>query len=965
MAKASADAAQEIEKMLSFRIARSAACALLLIGALCSAMFGQSPTGTLHGTVSDPSGAVIPNAKITVTGLDGATSTVQSGADGNYRFSKLVPGSYTVAVSAEGFNLDEPLTVKVGTEKPNVKNISLGIAVEQQQVTVSGQNTGVDTSPDNNAGAIVIKGKGLDALSDDPDQLQDELNALAGPSAGPNGGQIYIDGFTGGQLPPKSSIREIRINQNPFSAEYDKLGYGRIEILTKPGTDKLHGSLMINGNDSSFNSLNTFVTSEPPYYSTFLMGNISGSLNSKSSWFMSAFQRNTQANSIVNAELLDTSGQSYNFSQAVSNPQSRLDLSPRLDLQITPNNTLTVRYMYDRVKNTNDGVSQFALPTQGYNTLNEEQTLQMSDTQVLGAHVINETRFQYIRDRDSQAPKDTTPTVTVSGAFTGGGNNTGIARDSQDHYELQNYTTAAVGNHSINFGARLRLLRDSNYSTAGFNGNYTYSSLSSYAAHQPSQYEVTAGTPSAQVKLFDAGIFFQDDWRARSNLTLSYGLRYEGQSQISDHADFGPRFSFAWAPAGSGKKAATVIRGGYGWFFDRFQYNNVLQTIRQNGVNQKQYVVKNPTFYENAPSAESLSGDQGAPTTYQLSPHLKAPVNMQAAIGVEHQFGKLATLSVTYINSRGVHQLYSDNINAFLPGTYNSDTGTGVRPNGISENLYQYQSGGAYNQNQIITNFSVRAKKLTLFGFYLFNNAKADTSGANYFPSNQFDPKADYGRSTFDVHNRFLLGGNYQAPFGVSLSPFLVMDSGKPFNMTLGQDLNGDNQFNDRPAFASASSTDVLQTKYGKFDLDPASDTTRIPYNFGNGPSQVSLNLRVSKSFGIGPRVEGRANGGGNGPPPGGGGPGGGHGGGPGGGLGPGGLSSGGGRPPFMGQSAPRKYSLSFTAMGRNVFNNVNLAAPVGVLSSSLFGKSNALAGGFFSSPSSNRSIDLQMMFNF
>lgn len=954
--------------MFLYRIAKSAAIIFLLIGFLSSAIFAQSSTGALHGVVSDPSGAVIPNAKITVTGLDGVTLTAQSGADGSYRFSKLVPGTYTITVIAKGFNLSEPLTAKVGAEKPTQKNISLSIAVEQQQVTVSSQSTGVDVTPDNNAGAIVIKGKDLDALSDDPDQLQDELNALAGPAAGPNGGQIYIDGFTGGQLPPKSSIREIRINQNPFSAQYDKLGYGRIEILTKPGTDKLHGALMVNGNDSAFNSLNTFVPSEPPYYSTFLMGNISGSLNSKSSWFMSAFQRNTQANSIINAELLDSSGQTYNFSQAVYNPQSRLDLSPRFDLQLTPNNTLTVRYMYDRVKNTNDGVSQFALPAQGYNTQDEEQTLQMSDTQVLGAHWINETRFQYIRDRDSQVPENTTPTVTVQGAFTDGGNNTGTSRDSQDHYELQNYTTAALGNHSINFGARLRLLRDSNYSTAGFNGNYTYSSLSAYAAHQPSQYEVTAGTPTAKVMLFDAGVFLQDDWRARSNLTLSYGLRYEGQNRISDHADFGPRFSFAWAPATSGKKApSTVIRGGYGWFFDRFQYTNVLQAIRQNGINQKQYVVKNPDFYENAPSVESLNNDLAAPTTYQLSPHLKAPVNMQAAVGIEHGFGKVATLSVTYINSRGVHQLYSDNINAFLPGTYDSTTGTGVRPNGINENLYQYQSGGIYNQNQIITNFNIRAKKLTLFGFYLFNNAKADTSGVDYFPSNQFDPKADYGRSTFDIHNRFLLGGNYQAPFGVSLSPFLVMDSGTPFNITLGQDLNGDNQFNDRPSFATSSSTDVMQTKYGNFDLNPAADATRIPYNFGNGPSQLSLNLRLSKSIGIGPKVEG-PNGGnmGGGPPPGGGGHGGGPGGGgPGGGLGPGGLSSSGGRPPFMGQAAPRKYSLSFTVMGRNVFNNVNLAAPVGVLSSNLFGKSNALAGGFFSSPSSNRSIDLQMMFNF
>ena len=248
----------------------------------------------------------------------------------------------------------------------------------------------------------------------------------------------------------------------------------------------------------------------------------------------------------------------------------------------------------------------------------------------------------------------------------------------------------------------------------------------------------------------------------------------------------------------------------------------------------------------------------------------------------------------------------------------------------------------------------------------MLNFAKADTSGASYFPSNQFDPKADYGRSTFDTHQRFLLGGNYLAPFGISISPFLVTDSGSPFNITVGQDLNGDNPFNDRPAFATSSSTDVMNTRYGSFDLNPSAGETRIPYNFVTGPKQFSTNLRLSKSIGIGPRSERAASGGLNGPPPGGGGgrgPGGG--GPPAAGLGPGGLSSSGGRPPMFDQHAATRYSLSFTAMGRNVFNNVNLATPVGVLESPLFGKSNALAGGFFSSPSSNRSIDFQVSFNF
>jgi Carboxypeptidase regulatory-like domain len=920
-----------------------------------------SSTGSLKGAVADPSGARVVKAIVTIQAEGGTTMTALTGADGSYQFPQLAPGVYTITVSAPGLALAQAQSVTVEAGRATVQNLALMIAVDQQQVTVTDESAGLDTSPDNNAGAIVIKGKDLDALSDDPDQLQDELNALAGPAAGPNGGQIYIDGFTGGQLPPKSSIREIRVNQNPFSAEFDKLGYGRIEILTKPGTDHWHGMFMANGNDSAFNSLNTFVTSEPPYYSTFFLGNVSGSLNKSTSLFMSGFRRDNNANSIINAQLPDPTGGSYNYAAAVPNPQSRMDLSPRMDLQLSTNNTLTVRYMYDRQKSTNNGVSQFALQTQGYDTLNQENTLQISDTQILSPRLINETRFEYIRDRDNQTPLNFTPTITVQGAFTGGGNNEGAIHDAQDHYELQNYTTATLGVHSIRFGGRLRFVRDANSSTAGFNGNYTYASLDSYAAGQPSQYEVTVGTPAARVNLFDAGIFFQDDWRVRPNFTLSSGLRYEGQNRINDHADFGPRISFAWALGGGNKPAKTVIRGGYGWFFDRFQSTYVLQAIRQNGINQQQFVIKNPAAGETSLPAAS----DAAPTTYSISPSLRAPTNMQTAIGVEHRFGKNITLSTTYINSRGLHQLYSDNINAFLPGTYDIVTGTGVRPNGINENLYQYQSGGIYHQNQLITNFSIRERKLTLFGFYVLNSAKADTSGATYFPSNQFDPKADYGRSTFDIRNRFLLGGNYLAPFGFSISPFLVVDSGTPFNITVGQDLNGDNQFNDRPSFATASSTDVMNTQYGSFDLDPAASAARIPYNFVTGPGLFSTNLRISKTIGIGPRSERASGGGFNGPPPGGAGHGPGGGGPPGGGLGPGGLSSAGGRPPMMDQQASRRYSLSFTAMGRNIFNNVNLAAPVGVLQSPLFGKSNALAGGFFSSPSSNRSIDLQMSFNF
>jgi hypothetical protein len=927
-------------------------------------------TGGIHGTVTDPTGAVIPNSTVSLSNKDGLSKTTTSGADGTYEIDRLEPGRYFITATAQGFAALDPIEVLVFSGKTSTQKLALKIETETQEVKVSDEGMNVDTSPTNNANSLVIKGKDLDALSDDPDELQDELNALAGPAAGPNGGQVYIDGFTGGQLPPKSSIREIRINQNPFAAQYDKLGYGRIEILTKPGTDKLHGSMMLMGNDSAFNSLNPFVNSEPPYYSTFLMGNVGGSLGKNASWFTSVFDRNNQSNSIINAELLNSGGSAYNYSAAVSNPQSRLDVSPRFDLQLGKNNTLTVRYMYDRQMETNSGVSQFALESQGYNVANQENTLQLSDTQIINANLINETKFQYTRDRNNQTAESSDPTVTVQGAFTGGGNNQGVVRDNQDRYELQNTTMLSKGQHSISAGGRLRFTRDASVSTSGFNGQYIYSSLAAYEANTPTQYSVTAGNAAAGTNYYDAGLFFQDDFKVRPNLTVSYGARYELQNGIGDHNDWAPRLSFAWAPGGAnGKPAKTVIRGGYGWFFDRFAESNLLTAIRENGVNQQQYVIQNPTFYQNAPSPTQLASlSTTAPTIYEVAPNLKAAVNMQTALGVEHQFGKIATLSATYVNSHGAHQYLSDNINAYIPSTYDATTGTGTRPNGLNENIYQFESAGVYNQNQLTLNYSVRAKRVSLFGFYMMNFANADTSGATYFPSNQSDPRADYGRANFDVHNRFLLGGNLQGPYGVSFSPMLVTDSGQPFNIVVGQDLNGDNQFNDRPAVATSASTDVVKTNYGTFDLDPAWNQPRIPYNYGNGPGQFSMNMRVSKSIGIGPKVAsatgnqgGPGGPGGGGPPPGGG-PGGG--GPPGGGLGPGGLSGSNG-PPRFDQAAARKYSLNFTAMGRNIFNNVNLAQPVGVLDSQLFGKSNALAGGFFSSAASNRSINLQMSFNF
>src|SRR5467141_3442051 len=277
---------------------RSVRGALLILLASLSLLFptgnlyAQAQPGSLTGVVTDPSGGVIAKAAVRLINSSDASIDTTTNRGGVYEFKNLAPGTYSLKAVAKGFALFTKENVQIVAGQLQQINISLTIQIEEQRVEVTDSSTTVGVDPTNNAGAVVLKGADLEALSDDPDELLSDLQALAGPSAGPNGGQIYIDGFTGGQLPPKASIREIRINQNPFSAEYDKLGYGRIEVFTKPGTDKFHGQVMVNGNDSAFNSSNPFAGAEPGYDTVQYNGNIGGPIKKTSSFFFTVDRRN-------------------------------------------------------------------------------------------------------------------------------------------------------------------------------------------------------------------------------------------------------------------------------------------------------------------------------------------------------------------------------------------------------------------------------------------------------------------------------------------------------------------------------------------------------------------------------------------------------------------------------------------------------------------------------------------------
>jgi len=954
----------------------------------------STTTGTLRGQVTDPSGAVVTNATVAVLVSGGQTHSVTTNHSGAYEISSLAPGKYTVTANAQGFAVFVQNDVDVVAGQAAEFNIALDINVQEEKINVQEQTPQVDVNPSSNAGAIVLSGKDLEALPDDPDELQSDLEALAGPSAGPNGGQLYIDGFTGGQLPPKSSIREIRINSNPFSAEYDKLGYGRIEVFTKPGTDKYHGQFSIVGNSSGLNTRNPFLHVDPithvdpfqPYDSVIYMGNFGGPINKKASFFFDLQRRNIDEVAVINTPALDANLAQIQLSESVPNPRTRTNISPRIDYQLTTNNTLTARYQYYRDTQENAGVGGSTLPEAGYDATSSEHTLQISDTQILGARTVNETRFQLLRENSGQTPLSTLPSINVQGAFSGGGSGGGTQTNQQNHYELQNYTSMSLGKHFLKFGGRLRALHEIDKSSAGFNGSFTFPDLNTYqtaaqdlangdpTAPGATQFRLDATTsglvPSVPVTVVDTGLYVQDDWKLRPSFTLSAGLRFETQNAIHDHADWAPRLGLAWGIGGGKSAPKTVLRAGFGLFYDRFSQDLVLNADRLNGITQQQYAVScSPPcslidFFPNIPT--TLPSQTTSPI-YQIAPDLHSPYIMQSAISLERQVTKIANVTLSYLNSRGVHQFLSRDTNAPTPGSPNS---TGPRPIPGAGDIYQYSSDGVFRQNQLIANFNIRAgAKLSLFGNYSLNYANSDTSGASSFPSNQYDLSVDYGRASFDVRHRVFMAGTIGLPYGVRLSPFMIFSSGSPYNVTVGQDLSGDLLFNDRPAFGinPLGSCPFPTAAACLHYIVPTSSYVPIPINYLTGPNHFTLNLRVAKTFGFGPELHAasaaKSGDGPGGSPPGGGGggPRGGGGGGGGGGFGRGGGGGFGG----VGAASTRRYNLTFSVNARNILNKVNAATPNGTLSSPNFEQSTALAGGPFSSGAANRKIELQAMFSF
>jgi len=898
-----------------------------LLLSLCVAMIAASAPSaqtvvSLRGEVMDELGAIIPGARVTLRAADGKKRNAVANASGVFVIPNLPPGLYTLTVEFKGFRVYVKDGLRIPTDAP--LKIALTIAPVNSETDVNAETGGVSVEPDQNLSAIVLDERMImDLLPDNEDDMRDFLEALAGPAGG--GGQFYIDGFPDGRLPPREAILQIRINQNPFSAEYARPGAGRIEIITKPGNEQWRGSLGFGVSNSALNARRANATTRPELDQRRYTFTLSGPLIAKKmSFFLNGENRTVNSESTINARTLN--------GPFVANAPSLVEnrfFGLRIGYMLNQKNTLNAGFNYQRSRRESNG-GDFTLPERGLTSDNSNQTLTISETSVVTPRLTHEIRLRYQHEVSAQAARTTGVAINVPDAFSGGGDPCCPNRSRQDQLDFQDYLNFSYKKHSLRGGIQFEYENDRDLSASNFNGSYTFSSLDQYRAvvnndplARPTQFTINRGDPFVRYTQARSSWFVQDDIRLSQSLTLSAGLRHEFQNHLRDKINFAPRFGVAWSPFRNRK---TTIRTGAGVFFDRLTGNLYENALRYDGVTQRSVVIRNPIFIQNFTPAAPDPVSGGSQVEAQnnakrlLDPKLQAPYTINFMTSVERQFSRGFIASFTHNYLRGARLFRTRNINAPLP-----DANT--RPDSALGNLYQLESSASSRYNGFSFRLDRRfSRSFSVITSYTLSWTDNDADSPQSLPANNYDLRTEWARAGADRRHSLLITGPVSLKYGIYMTPFIQAQSGAPFNITTGQDDNRDTTINDRPAGIHRNS-DLPASLYGRLPAicaqncipgqTPVLLANFLAANFPKGVRAVgagsfTTNLSVSKAFRFGHRAgqaaqnrqgdQGGAGGNGN---------------------------------------ESDRFNLHFSAQITNLFNHVNPGPFTGVLTSPFFNRSN------------------------
>jgi hypothetical protein len=785
-----------------------------LILTLTITLTGQTSSGVVEvsGVVLNTSEEVIPGASVTLRMSDASKplTVVTSDASGSFRFSRVASGSYEIEIQKNAFK-PAVIQLTIGARAPAPLRVVLSVADLREEVAVEDRSGHVNTDPSENLDVIKLD---RDALNNLPVLGNDVIGALANlvdaSSTGTGGATVLVDGLETTRKVPANMIQEVRINQNPYSAEFARPGRGRIEVITKAGMTDYHGEFGLVFRDAHLDARNAFALERPPEQRRIYEGTLTGPLGDgkKSSFFLGGNREEEDLQAVVFARTL-----AGLVSENVATPQRQSEFSFRVNHQIDKNTTLALRLEITEDSSGNAGVGGFNLPEVAANSRGGEHHLFFSLRQILSPKLINELTgrvgHEYGRTRSLHPD---IPKLIVQDAFTGGGGQAD-RRTTENHVQFNDILSWTQGKHFVRSGVNVPDISRRGFSDqTSFGGVFSFATLEDYLNKRPFLFSINQGDGHLAFWQKEFGLFAQDQVLVRPNLSLAAGLRYDKQNFLGDKNNFSPRLSFAYAP---GKQRKTVLRGGAGIFYDRTGILPIADTLRFDGQRLRQVNLDNPG-YPDPLSSGGVFANQ--PTSIvRFAPGLRSPYTFQFNMGVERQLTKSLAASANYVNTRGIKQFRSRDINAPLPGDVE-------RPDPVIGLLREIESAG-FAQTHMVE-LMLRGKITRYFnGTVQYNLGRAynNTGGINARPADNYDLTGEWSRADFDERHRFNLLGAFKAGDWFNLGMTVALTSGRPYSLITGRDDNHDTIANDRPLGVRRNS---LQ-----------------------GPGAATLDLRWSKEF--------------------------------------------------------------------------------------------------------------------
>ena len=870
-------------------VSACAAALALLLAAPPAAAQTAPRTGTLRITVKDPSGAVVPGAMVQVRGAEDRTASVvradiRSDGQGLAVATELTPGRYVIEVAFPGFEtrVIPDARVRAGD---NRRDAVLAIQKLDENVSVGRDPATVASDPHNDRFNTVLSKDQIDALPDDPDEMERVLKEMAGPGA-----MLRVDGFRGGRLPPKAQIRSIRFSRDMYAAENHSAGMVFVDIVTQPGLGPLRGSMDFLFRDEALNARNAYVTEKAPEQTQQYTFNMSGTLRKeKTSFSISATGASLYDSANVNAFGPD----GVLARSAVRRPSDRINFDGRLDHALSRSHTLRANLQTNGNEQRKLGVGGFELGERSFARTTDDWTMRLSESGPWSRNVFGESRLQLRQQQTSSRSDVEARAVRVLDTFTTGGAQQAGGREAFD-LEWATNVDWTKGRHAVRAGTLVEAGRYHSDSRVNHLGTFTFASMADYEARRPSTFTQRLGDPLVHFTQWQAGLFVQDDWRVRSNLTLSGGLRQEFQSHLDDRWNLAPRASLTWSPFTHGR---TTIRGGGGIFFDWLESEVYEQVLRVDGVRQQDLVITNPGFPD--PFAGGATQQVLPASRYRLADGLVMPRRLMANVGLSQQLAGGFGVNVSYSRIRGENRFRGRNINAPI------DT---VRPDPTAGNVTQVESTASLRGQTFVAglNFQVPARRIMLFANYAWLKQETDADGPFSLPASSYDLGNEWG-PVMGVP-RHSVSGMLSMPLMANMRLALNggVRSGTPYNITTGRDDNGDTVFNDRAEGVGRNSgrTDMTWEVGG-----------RLSYAFGFGQRQASGGAGGhGQPVVIVQRIGGSS----------------------------GSEISGG----FGGGAEDKRIRFELFVSGSNIFNTVNRTGYSGVMTSPFFGQATAAQPG-------------------